>query len=91
MRNNGMYEYLDGSRERRINGERHCEDGPALEYADGSREWWINDRLHRLDGPAYEGADGSHEWWIHGIEYTEEEFEQELRIRKWRLSVDCLA
>jgi len=25
-----------------LNGELHCEDGPAVEWADGNKEWWLN-------------------------------------------------
>jgi hypothetical protein len=88
MRNNDIIEYPDGTCEWWLNDERHREDGPALEYANGDREWWINGQLHRLDGPAYEEADGDREWWINGVEYTEEEYKQELLVRKWGLKVD---
>lgn len=35
----------DGTREWRVNGQLHREDGPAIEYADGTREWWRNGKF----------------------------------------------
>ena len=58
--------FANGSKEWRLNGKRHREDGPAIENANGSKEWWQNGKLHRLDGPAIEWADGSKEWWQNG-------------------------
>ena len=86
---NEIIEYLDGGRESWVNGQLHHEDGPAYERNDGPRAWFQNDQLHRLDGPAYEGADGHREWWINGVEYTEEEYNIEMRLRKWGLKVDA--
>ncbi len=63
-------------------------DGPAVEYSDGAREWWLTDQLHREDGPAVEGADGTREWWLNGVEYTEEEYNTEMRLRRCGLSVN---
>ena len=85
---NGMIEHC-GNRRWLQDGIRHREDGPATEYANGDREWWRTGKLHRTDGPAIEGIDGHREWWLNGVEYTEREFEQELLVRKWGLSVDA--
>jgi len=85
---NGMIEHW-GTRRWHRNGKYHREDGPAIEYANGDREWWINGKIHRLNGPAFETADGDCEWWVNGVEYTEEEYRQELRVRKWGLVVDA--
>ena len=56
------------------NGQLHREDGPAIEYADGNRYWFQNGQLHREDGPAVEWANGSNQYWIHGIQFSEEQF-----------------
>jgi hypothetical protein len=55
-----------GTREWRVNGTLHREDGPAVEYADGGTEWFLNGELHRTDGPAVEYADGSNYWYLNG-------------------------
>ena len=47
----------------------------------GGRAWYINDVLHREDGPAIEYANGNRYWYINGKEYTEEDYERELRLR----------
>ena len=56
----------DGSKQWYLNGQLHCEGGPAIEGSDGSKEWRLNGQLHREDGPAIEGSDGSKEWWLNG-------------------------
>ncbi len=34
--------YPNGSKEWRLNGRRHREDGPAFEGVNGNKEWWLN-------------------------------------------------
>jgi len=60
-----------------------------IEFKEGTRDWIQDGILHRDDGPAVELASGDCEWFLNGVEYTEEEFEQELLVRKWGLSVDA--
>lgn len=36
----------------RLDGELHCEEGPAVKYPDGSWEWYRHGKIHRDDGPA---------------------------------------
>ena len=71
-------EYNNGTKHWYINGKRHREDGPAIEYNDGSKEWWINGKPHREDGPAVEYSTGDKSWYLNGINYTEQEFHQEI-------------
>ena len=85
---NGMIEYPNGSRYWYQCDQLHRPDGPACEYANGDREWYQYNLRHREDGPAIEHADGYRKWFLNGKKYTEEEFEQELLVRKWGLSVD---
>jgi hypothetical protein len=59
-------EYIDGSREWWVNGNRHREDGPAAEWFTGDREWWVHGQRHRVDGPAIEWRDGSVYWYLDG-------------------------
>jgi len=66
--------YESGTREWRLNGTLHREDGPACEYYDGSKYWWLNGKLHREDGPAVEDAVGDKFWFLDGKELTEKEF-----------------
>jgi len=56
----------NGSKEWRLNGQLHREDGPAVEFANGSKYWYLNDRYHREDGPAVERANGSKYWYLNG-------------------------
>ena len=67
-----LYEYLDGDKEWRLNGELHREDGPAVERADGSKAWYLHDNLHREDGPAIEWENRTKAWYLNGKQYTEE-------------------
>jgi len=62
----------NGTREWRLHGTRHREDGPAVEYADGCREWYRHGQLHREDGPAIERANGTSEWYRHGQLHRED-------------------
>jgi len=62
-----------GTKEWRLNGKRHREDGPAVEWWDGRNDWWLNGKRHREDGPAIERASYK-EWWLNDKQLTEEEF-----------------
>lgn len=42
----------------------------------GEIRFLVNGKFHREKGPAVEYSDGEKEWWIHGVQYTEEEFNQ---------------
>jgi hypothetical protein len=55
----------------------HKTDGPAVEY-NGDKWWYINDKLHREDGPAIEYNNGLKSWYLNGINYTEDQYHQEL-------------
>lgn len=46
-----------------VNGNLHCEDGPAIIWDDGSTGWYNHGQKHREDGPAFEWADGSKSWF----------------------------
>ena len=86
---NGMIKDPDGNCIWYQNNQRHREDGPAYEHTNGYRAWYRNGKRHREDGPAVEWSNGNRTWWLNDIRYTEEEYKQELRIRKWGLSVDA--
>jgi hypothetical protein len=70
-------EHTDGSKVWWINGLKHREDGPAVEGG-GYKAWYINGKRHRTDGPAVEYSDGDNFWYLNDIEYSEEEFHQEI-------------
>jgi hypothetical protein len=57
---------VDGTKEWRLHGKWHREDGPAVEWADGGKSWFLNGRLHREDGPAIEYSSGTKEWYLNG-------------------------
>jgi len=65
--------YPSGSKEWRLNGKRHREDGPAVEWSGGAEEWYLNGKLHREDGPAIKFTNGTKEWWLDGKQVTEED------------------
>jgi len=60
----------DGSKRWTLNGEYHCEDGPAIEYSDGSKWWFLYGERHREDGPAVELIDGSKFWYLNNVKVT---------------------
>ena len=62
----------DGTKEYRMNGLLHREDGPAIEYANGDKFWYINGKCHREDGPAVEYANGSKYWYLNGKLHRED-------------------
>jgi hypothetical protein len=41
----GVVTWPSGTKEWRINGKYHREDGPAIEWIDGSKEWFLNGKL----------------------------------------------
>jgi hypothetical protein len=88
-RTNGpAIEWINGSKSWWINGKRHRTDGPAIEYNNGNKIWWINGNRHREDGPAVEGYNGYKEWYLNGIEYTEQEYYQEITNIKLKRILD---
>ena len=58
--------YADGTKQWRLNGKLHREDGPAVECASGTKEWFLHGKYHREDGPAHEWGDGHKQWYLHG-------------------------
>ena len=64
--------YPDGTKEWRLNGETHREDGPAIEHANGSKFWYLNGKRHREDGPAVECASGTKYWFLNGKFHRED-------------------
>ena len=59
-------------------GQLHKTNGPALIWNDGSKYWYINDKLHREDGPAIEYSVDIKLWYLNGINYTEDQYHQEV-------------
>jgi len=55
------------------------------EWEDGEKEWWFNGLRHREDGPAWIWEDGTKRWRLEGIDYTEQEWNFEMRKRKLRV------
>ena len=82
----------DGTKEWRLNGERHRTDGPAIERLDGTKKWYLNGERHRTDGPAIEWPDGEKEWYLNGelhrtdgpaVEWSDGEKEWYLNDKKY--------
>lgn len=59
-------QYVDGTREWRVDGELHRINEPAVERSNGDREWWISGKRHRADGPAIEFSNGTKTWHVDG-------------------------
>jgi hypothetical protein len=74
----GIVKYPNGTRFWFLNGKHHREDGPAIEWNDGDKHWYLYDKLHRTDGPAIESFDGKKHWFINGVEYSQEEWFEQL-------------
>jgi hypothetical protein len=74
----GITEYSNGDKYWYLNGKRHRNDGPAIEFNDGDKHWFFKDRLHREDGPAVEVVNGDRYWYFNGIEYSQEEWFEQL-------------
>jgi hypothetical protein len=79
----GITEYPNGTKVWYLNGLCHRVDGPALEYLGGYKEWWLNGQRHRVNGPAIESFNGSKAWYLKGIEYSQEEWFEQLVKIKW--------
>ena len=63
-------------------GNTHRVGGPAIELLNGDKYWYRNDELHREDGPAIEFSSGQKYWYLNDVEYTEEEYSEELKKLK---------
>ena len=61
-----------------LNYKLHREDGPAIEHVNGYKAWLINGQHHRVDGPAIIYHSGDKEWWLNDIEYSEDQYQQEI-------------
>jgi len=70
--------YANGTKEWRLNGKRHREDGPAIEDPNGDKYWYLNGKRHREDGPAFEWANGKRWWYL-----NDEEVDPETIVDLW--------
>ena len=70
--------YPDGTKEWRLNGKYHREDGPAIEWSNGGKHWYLNGKRHREDRPAYEGSGGIKRWYL-----NDEEVHPETLVDLW--------
>jgi len=61
----------DGTKEWRLNGKRHNENGPAVIWADGYKAWYINGKRHNENGPAIIWSNGDKWWYINGELHNE--------------------
>jgi len=50
-----------------VNGQLHCDDGPAVIWNDKGAEWYQEGKLHRLDGPAIHRSSNWKQWWVNGL------------------------
>jgi hypothetical protein len=78
----------DGDKEWYINGLRHREDGPAIEMYNGTLQWWVFGNIHREDGPAIEYPSGHKIWFLDGLEYSEQDWQQEVTKIKLKRILD---
>lgn len=54
-----------------LNGQLHCDDGPAITSDLGSEVWIKHGLHHRLDGPAIASPDGSFSWYKDGKQHRD--------------------
>ena len=54
------------SKEWKLNGKYHRDNGPAIIWKSGTRHWYINGKLHRERDPAKIHKDGKQEWYANG-------------------------
>jgi hypothetical protein len=66
--------WADGTKQWKLNGKLHREDGPAIEWSNGAKEWWLNGKRHRVDGPAVEFASGSKFWYSNGSGFSVQKY-----------------
>jgi hypothetical protein len=51
----------------------------VVEYSMNIKEWYLNGELHRVDGPAIDyPLAGYQRWFLNGIEYSQEEWFEQL-------------
>ena len=75
-------EYAHGRKDWYKEGKRHRENGPAFEGFNGDKHWFKEGKRHREDGPACDYVNGDKEWWLNGIEYSESDYQEELKKLK---------
>ena len=64
-------------------GDFHREDGPAYIGITGTKAWLVNNKFHREDGPARIGEEDNYDrYYLDDIEYTKEDWEEEIIKRK---------
>ena len=68
----------DGTKEWRLNGNLHREDGPAIKWTNGDKAWFLNGKKHREGLPAIEYANGNKVWYLKGKHYSEPDFYKQL-------------
>jgi hypothetical protein len=81
-------EFANGCYEWHLNGILHRIGGPAI-HDSAYDYWYVDGKRHRLDGPAVIKADGSSKkWYIEGKEYTESEFNEIVKPKKYQVKLD---
>ena len=58
----------------------HREGGPAIINERRDKYWYQYNRLHRVDGPAIVFEDGYKRWYINGVQLSEDEFNQRVKL-----------
>ena len=71
-------EWADGTKYFYLNGFLHRENGPAIHWANGFKAYYLNGRLHRIGGPAVEYPNGDKRLYLNGINYTKDEYLNEI-------------
>ena len=69
----------DGAKFWYQNNQLHRDAGPAVVCEGVAKEWWFKGVRHRIGGAAVEHTNGNKEWWINGVEYTEAEYQAQLK------------
>ena len=84
----------DGTKEWRLNGKCHREDGPAVEFVNGDKAQFLNGKCHREGLPAVEYTNGNKYWYLNGEIYSEPNYYRHLyklgKITKEELFIKLL-
>lgn len=51
----------------------------VIKTSDNSFGYYQNGVLHRTDGPASEWSNGNKGWWIEGLNYSEDQYRDEIK------------
>ena len=74
-------QYRNGGEKWFVHNKLHQLNGFAIAFIQRSHKHrLLNDNYHNINGPAIEHSNGAKFWFINGIEYSETEYKQVLKL-----------